>query len=331
MDRPALRHGGGLLLHGRHPGRPTAAAGRCLVELARPPGLALRRPRRDLAGDPQRRREVPRRTSTRPSRGSGSSCPAPRTGVVFAGTEPGAVFRSTDGGETFALERGAVGPPPPHRSGTPASAARPSTRSCRTRPTRDSVHRRHLHRRRLPDRRRRRESWEPRNQGIKAEFLPEGQQYPEFGQCVHKVARHPSASRAALPPEPRRRLPLRRRRRLVDVHRRRAARASSGSRSWCTRTSRTRSSSSRSAAPDGRYPADGKARVWRSARRRGDLGGAAATGLPDDFFVGVMRDAMCADAPRPRRASTSVAATVRSAPPPTTATPGARSSATCPT
>ena len=35
-------------------------------------------------------------------------------------------------------------------------------------------------------------SWEPRNQGIRAEFLPEGQQYPEFGQCVHKVARHPS-------------------------------------------------------------------------------------------------------------------------------------------
>ena len=35
-------------------------------------------------------------------------------------------------------------------------------------------------------------SWEPRNQGIRAEFLPEGQQYPEFGQCVHKVTRHPS-------------------------------------------------------------------------------------------------------------------------------------------
>src|SRR6476646_215446 len=35
-------------------------------------------------------------------------------------------------------------------------------------------------------------SWSPRNQGIRAEFLPEGQQYPAFGQCVHKVARHPS-------------------------------------------------------------------------------------------------------------------------------------------
>src|SRR6478735_3953207 len=35
-------------------------------------------------------------------------------------------------------------------------------------------------------------TWEPRNQGIRADFLPEGQQYPEFGQCVHKVTRHPS-------------------------------------------------------------------------------------------------------------------------------------------
>ena len=35
-------------------------------------------------------------------------------------------------------------------------------------------------------------SWAPRNQGIRAEFLPEGQQYPEFGQCVHKMSRHPS-------------------------------------------------------------------------------------------------------------------------------------------
>ena len=32
-------------------------------------------------------------------------------------------------------------------------------------------------------------SWQPRNQGIRAEFLPE--KYPEFGQCVHKVVRHP--------------------------------------------------------------------------------------------------------------------------------------------
>jgi hypothetical protein len=35
-------------------------------------------------------------------------------------------------------------------------------------------------------------NWSARNKGLKAEFLPEGSQFPEFGQCVHKVARHPS-------------------------------------------------------------------------------------------------------------------------------------------
>ena len=33
-------------------------------------------------------------------------------------------------------------------------------------------------------------SWNVTNKGIKAYFLPD--QYPEFGQCVHKIARHPS-------------------------------------------------------------------------------------------------------------------------------------------
>ncbi|HEY6305005.1 MAG TPA: exo-alpha-sialidase [Candidatus Angelobacter sp.] len=33
-------------------------------------------------------------------------------------------------------------------------------------------------------------TWQARNQGIRADFLPE--KYPEFGQCVHKVVRHPA-------------------------------------------------------------------------------------------------------------------------------------------
>jgi hypothetical protein len=33
-------------------------------------------------------------------------------------------------------------------------------------------------------------SWRPRNDGVRAVFLPN--QYPEFGQCVHKVVHHPS-------------------------------------------------------------------------------------------------------------------------------------------
>ena len=40
-------------------GEHASAAGRRELELARPPGLALRRPRRVLAGDAQRRDPVP--------------------------------------------------------------------------------------------------------------------------------------------------------------------------------------------------------------------------------------------------------------------------------
>jgi photosystem II stability/assembly factor-like uncharacterized protein len=49
---------------------------------------------------------------------------------------------------------------------------------------------------------------------------------------------------------------------------------------------------------DARYPVDAKARVWRS-RDAGEtweeLGTSTEAGLPDSFYVGVMRDAMSAD------------------------------------
>ena len=38
------------------------------------------------------------------------------------------------------------------------------------------------------------ETWETRNQGTRADFLPEGQNYPEFGQCVHCLVRAPGES-----------------------------------------------------------------------------------------------------------------------------------------
>ncbi len=36
------------------------------------------------------------------------------------------------------------------------------------------------------------ENWQPRNQGVRAQFLPPDQQYPEWGQCVHKIVSHPA-------------------------------------------------------------------------------------------------------------------------------------------
>ncbi len=111
-------------------------------------------------------------------------------GVVWAGTEPGAVWRSTDGGEHFALEEALWRHPQrsewgagfggqafhtilPHPTDPRSATVAISTGGVYQ--TEDDGG-----------------SWNARNQGIRAEFLPEGQQYPEFGQCVHKVTRHPS-------------------------------------------------------------------------------------------------------------------------------------------
>ena len=46
---------------------------------------------------------------------------------------------------------------------------------------------------------------------------------------------------------------------------------------------------------DRRYPPQAQAKVWRS-QDAGASWEAMTEGLPDQFFVGVMRDAMCADA-----------------------------------
>ena len=35
-------------------------------------------------------------------------------------------------------------------------------------------------------------SWQPRNVGVRAQFLPPENRYPEFGQCVHKIVSHPA-------------------------------------------------------------------------------------------------------------------------------------------
>ncbi len=45
---------------------------------------------------------------------------------------------------------------------------------------------------------------------------------------------------------------------------------------------------------DGRYPPGGKARVWRS-RDAGETWTELGKGLPDSFYVAVMRDAMSMD------------------------------------
>lgn len=110
--------------------------------------------------------------------------------VLFCGVEPAALFRSDDAGSTWSLVRGLYEHPHrerwepgggglclhtivPHADDADRMLVAISTGGVYR--TLDGG-----------------ASWTPRNQGVRAEFLPEEQRYPEFGQCVHKVVAHPS-------------------------------------------------------------------------------------------------------------------------------------------
>jgi hypothetical protein len=211
--------------------------------------------------------------------------------VVYAGTEPGAVWKSTDRGETFELERGLWDHP--HRAEWGAGFGGQAFHTILPHPvdpdsvtvaiSTGGVYR-------TTDGG---ASWSPRNQGIRADFLPEGQQYPEFGQCVHKVTRHPAR------PE-----------RLYLQNHGGVYRSDDEGGSWTyiadglpadfgfTIVVHPHEPETIFVFPigggDGRYPPGGKARVWRS-RDAGETWTELGKGLPDSFYVAVMRDAMSMD------------------------------------
>ncbi|QHQ35608.1 WD40/YVTN/BNR-like repeat-containing protein [Algicella marina] len=107
-------------------------------------------------------------------------------GSVFAGVRPAALFRSEDGGETWqhlkALSEhpsrgqwqpGGAGLTLHHIVPDPQDPARiwVGISTAGVFFTEDGGR-----------------SWEPRNHGTRADFMPEDQRYPEIGQCVHGIA-----------------------------------------------------------------------------------------------------------------------------------------------
>jgi photosystem II stability/assembly factor-like uncharacterized protein len=113
--------------------------------------------------------------------------PASQPGVVYAGVEPAALFKSTDGGETFDLVEGLWNHP--HRPTWEPGGGGQCLHTVLTHPTDPArvlvaISTGGVYRSDDGG-----ETWAPSNKGILAPFLPEPE--VEYGQCVHKVDRHP--------------------------------------------------------------------------------------------------------------------------------------------
>lgn len=111
-------------------------------------------------------------------------------GVVWAGVEPGALFRSEDGGVTYELVEGLWRHP--HRERWVPGGGGLCLHTILNHPTDPKVIGVAISTGGFYRSTDGGASWEAANQGIRAPFLPEGRQYPEFGQCVHKVTCHPA-------------------------------------------------------------------------------------------------------------------------------------------
>ena len=292
VHRPALRHGGGLLLPGRHPRRRR----RGCWPGPRRAGSARRSGAPTTSARPGRRRPTARSASPRaptpPSSGSGSWCPAPRTASCTPAPSPAAVWRSTDRGETFALEQALWDHP--HRTEWGAGFGGQAFHTVLPHPTDPQSVTAALSTGGVYQTTDGGASWEAAQPGHPGGVPARGPAVPRVRPVRPQDHPPPGPARAALPAEPRRGLPLRRRgpvwKSIADglpadfgfpivVH--------------------PHEPDTIFVFPinggDQRYPPEAKARVWRS-RDAGETWSELGDGLPDDFFVAVMRDAMCADA-----------------------------------
>ncbi len=108
-----------------------------------------------------------------------------RPGVVWAGTQPSALWRSDDGGETFALVDGLWDHP--HRPTWEPGYGGQAVHTVLPDPHDDARVLVAMSTGGVYVTADRGASWAPSNTGIHAWFFPDN--LPEYGQCVHKVAR----------------------------------------------------------------------------------------------------------------------------------------------
>jgi photosystem II stability/assembly factor-like uncharacterized protein len=220
--------------------------------------------------------------------------PVDRPGRVYAGTEPSALFVSDDGGETFELVKGLW--EHPHREKWGAGFGGQAIHTILPHPadpesvlvamSTGGVYR-------TSDGG---ATWAPANSGVKAYFYPDP--WPEFGQCVHKVAGHPDRPDQYF---------------LQNHHG--VYRSDDGGGSWQSIAAGLPSDFGFTmvahphrpgvvytfpVAADGRrYPPDFRCRVYRS-EDAGATWTALSDGLPaEPYYPVVLRDAMCTDDAEP--------------------------------
>lgn len=214
-------------------------------------------------------------------------------GALYAGVQPAGLFRSTDGGESWEHVQGLRGHPSrpqwqPGGAGLilhgilphPEDAAQMwvAISSVGVFHTADGG-----------------TSWTPRNRGIRCDYAPEDQRYPELGQCVHCLTMAAGGSG-----------------RLYQQNHCGMYRSDDGGQSWQSIEEGLPSSFGFPAAahphdPDtlyllplngdslGRFMPDAKAAVWRT-RDGGRHWQALREGLPQkDCYAGVLRQAMAVD------------------------------------
>ena len=216
--------------------------------------------------------------------------------VVYAGVEPHALFRSEDRGQSFSLVEG-LWQHPDRPSWMPGGGGA-CLHTVLVHPTDPDdvmvvMSAAGVYRTRDGG-----ATWEPANRGIQAAFLPEDQRFPEFGQCVHKVAFHPDQPQ-----------------RLFAQNHFGVYRSEDRGGSWTAIESGLPSNFGFALVvhphrPDTvynfplqadaeRFPPDAKCRVYRS-ENAGTSWEPLSTGLPKDpYYAAVLRDAMVADSGNP--------------------------------
>jgi hypothetical protein len=110
--------------------------------------------------------------------------------TLYCGVEPAALFKSTDAGATWSLERGLYDHPhrpqwQPGGGGLCLHTILPDPNDSKRMHIAISTGGVY----RTDDGG---ANWQARNVGVRAQFMPPDQWYPEFGQCVHKIVSHPT-------------------------------------------------------------------------------------------------------------------------------------------